>query len=85
MQKYYCKGWTNYRTMLMQVTYEKWKGVGVFVKQFLMVKLRLRKTAIYLFSNFRFVFVCKIIRKSVVYLMFKTGLQFIHFDGCFRL
>ena len=34
MQKYYCKGVTNYRTILMQVTHEKCKGVGEFVKQF---------------------------------------------------
>ena len=31
--KYY-KGETNYRAILMQVTHEKCKGVGVFVKQF---------------------------------------------------
>ena len=34
MQKHYCKGGTNYRTILMQVTHGKCKGVGVFVKQF---------------------------------------------------
>ena len=34
MQKYYCKGVANYRTILMQVTHEKCKGVGEFVKQF---------------------------------------------------
>ena len=34
MQKYYCNGETNYRAILMQVTHEKCKGVGVFVKQF---------------------------------------------------
>ena len=32
--KYYCKGGTNYRTKLMQVTYEKCKGFGVSLKQF---------------------------------------------------
>ena len=34
MLKYSCTGGTNYRTILMQVTHEKCKGVGVFVKQF---------------------------------------------------
>ena len=33
MQKYYCKSKTNYRTILMQVTHEKCKGVRGFVKQ----------------------------------------------------
>ena len=28
------QGWDNYRTILMQVTHKKCKGVGVFVKQF---------------------------------------------------
>ena len=32
MQENYCKGGTNYRTMLMEVTHEKCKGVGVLVK-----------------------------------------------------
>ena len=34
MQKYYCKGGTNYWTILVQVTHEKCKRVGAFVKQF---------------------------------------------------
>ena len=34
MQKYYCKDGTNYWKILMQVTHEKCKGVGVFIKQF---------------------------------------------------
>ena len=34
MQKYYYKGGKKYRTILKQVTHEKCKGVGVFVKQF---------------------------------------------------
>ena len=34
MQKYYCKGETNYRKILMQVTHEKCKGVGVVIEQF---------------------------------------------------
>ena len=33
MQKYYYKGGKKYRTILMQVTHEKCKGVGEFVKQ----------------------------------------------------
>ena len=33
MQKYYCKGRINNRTILIQVTHEKCKGVGVFGKQ----------------------------------------------------
>ena len=41
--------------------------------------------SIYLFSNFRFILLCIIIRKSVIYLMCKSGLQLIHFDGCFRV
>ena len=38
MQKYYCKGGTDYMTILMQVTHEKCKSVGVFVKQFFYVQ-----------------------------------------------
>ena len=34
MQRKCCKGGTNYRTIPMQVTHEKCKGVGDFVKQF---------------------------------------------------
>ena len=34
MQKYYCKGGINYRTILIQVIHEKCKEVGVFAKQF---------------------------------------------------
>ena len=36
-------------TILMQVTHEKYKRVAVFVKSFLMVKLKLRNTKVYLF------------------------------------
>ena len=34
MQKYYFKGGTDYMTILMQVTHEKYKRVAVFVKSF---------------------------------------------------
>ena len=35
MEKYYFKGGINYKTIVMQVTHEKCKGVGAFVKEFL--------------------------------------------------
>ena len=46
-----------------------------------MLKLMLRNTKIYLFSNCRFILLCIIIKKSIIYLIFETGLQFMHFDG----
>ena len=49
MQKNYCKGGTNCRAILMQVTHEKCKGVGVFVKQIYDGQIKGSNYQIYLF------------------------------------
>ena len=36
----------------------------------------------YPFLNFRFALRCIITKKSIIFLIFKTGLQFKYFDGC---